>query len=489
MNKALLKETIAQGEGIEIEFKKSQFELPHNLLESVCAMLNRQGGHIILGVANNGTVEGVIQDCVQDMKDSFVSSINDSKQLDPKYYLSVQEFNLEGKKVLYIYIPESSQVHSCRNRVFDRNEDGDFDITSNSDLVRNLHIRKQGSFSENRIYPFLQLTDFRKDLINRSRQLAENHRPGHPWMELNNEDLLISAGLFKKDYATGKEGYSLAAALLFGHDEVIHNILPHYKTDAILRKVNIDRYDDREIVRTNLIESYDKLMAFVAKHLSDKFFLDGVVSISLRDHIFREIIANLLVHREFINEFPARLIIENDGVHCENWNRPHGSGLLVLGRHSPFQKNPVISGFFREIGRVDELGSGLRNSTRFLNLYSPGNKPEFIEGDIFKTFIPIAFVEETRRVEKGAIEEVIEKSFGRSSKNIKKKLVLLLDSIANNEGKRVPEHVKLTGISTASIVRYILQLRKAQIIAFSGKSPKTGGYYISTMYKSKFIIE
>jgi ATP-dependent DNA helicase RecG len=38
--------------------------------------------------------------------------------------------------------------------------------------------------------------------------------------------------------------------------------MPHYKTDAMLRKENLDRYDDRDDIRTNLIESFDRLMAF-----------------------------------------------------------------------------------------------------------------------------------------------------------------------------------------------------------------------------------
>ena len=114
-------------------------------------MLNRQGGHIILGVTNNRIIEGVIPDSIQSMKDDFASSVNNHQLLNPKYYLSIQDFNIEGKKVLYIFITESSQVHTYLNKVFDRNEDGDFDITTNADLVRNLHIRKQGSFSENKI--------------------------------------------------------------------------------------------------------------------------------------------------------------------------------------------------------------------------------------------------------------------------------------------------------------------------------------------------
>ena len=38
-----------------------------------------------------------------------------------------------------------------------------------------------------------------------------------------------------------------------GKDDVILNVAPTYVTDALVRKVNVDRYDDREIIKTNLI--------------------------------------------------------------------------------------------------------------------------------------------------------------------------------------------------------------------------------------------
>lgn len=43
---------------------------------------------------------------------------------------------------------------------------------------------------------------------------------------------------------------------------------------------------------------------------------------------------------------------------------------------------------FREIGLADELGSGMRNTYKFTKLYS-GGVPQFVEGDIFKTIIPL----------------------------------------------------------------------------------------------------
>ena len=86
---------------------------------------------------------------------------------------------IDDKKILYAYIPESSQVHRYLGKVFDRNEDGDFDISNNPDLVRQLHLKKQGSFSENTIYKVITLEDLRVDLIQRSRILANNNKPDY----------------------------------------------------------------------------------------------------------------------------------------------------------------------------------------------------------------------------------------------------------------------------------------------------------------------
>ena len=47
-----------------------------------------------------------------------------------------------------------------------------------------------------------------------------------------------------------------------------------------------------------------------------------------------------------------------------------------------------MQNFLREIGWVDELGSGVRNICKYNKIYS-GADPEFIEGDIFKTIIPL----------------------------------------------------------------------------------------------------
>ena len=55
---------------------------------------------------------------------------------------------------------------------------------------------------------------------------------------------------------------------------------------------------------------------------------------------------------------------------------------------TPYLKNPKITKGSKEIGWVDELGSGVRKIYKYNKIYSCA-EPEFIEGDTFKTGIPL----------------------------------------------------------------------------------------------------
>lgn len=151
----------------------------------------------------------------------------------------------------------------------------------------------------------------------------------------------------------------------------------------------MDRYDDRDVVITNLIESYDRLMEFGKKHLNDVFTLDGIQRVSARDKILREIISNLLMHRDFSSGYVPKFVIERDKITTENANLAHGHGNLNLKTFRPFAKNPSIAKVFREIGLADELESGMRNSYKYTKLY-PGGEPIFTEADVFTTVIPLS---------------------------------------------------------------------------------------------------
>ena len=383
-----LRRLLADGEGLTIEYKECVNGLNNSVWETVCSFSNRYGGHLILGSKDDGTPVGVNPNAAQQIKKNFASMLNNPQKTSPSLFLSLSDVVLDNKLLLYVYVPVSSQIQSCSGRIFDRNEDGDFDITNSADLVAQLSLRKSSQFTEREIFPYATLDDMRLDLIPRVKKMAVGHIPDHPWKDMDVMELFRSAGLYEDDKRTGKKGFNLAGILLFGKDEVVRSCAPGCVTDALLRRDKVDRYDDRRYVETNLIEAYDQLVAFIAKHTNDPFVLIGDQNVSVRSWIARELVSNLLAHREYSKAFNAKLIIQRERIYAENWNRSNEYGRIDPENFTPLSKNPIIAKFFMNIGRADQLGSGIRNLYNYTKLYS-GGEPELIEGDIFKTIIPL----------------------------------------------------------------------------------------------------
>ena len=383
-----IKKLIQNGEKIDVEFKESKNALTKDVFDTVCSFNNRNGGHILLGVNDKSEIVGVSEDKVDKVIKEFTTAINNPQKMNPPLYLVPEVFDIDEKKVIYIRVPKGYRVCRHNGRIWDRAYEGDINITDHSELVFKLYARKQGSYFVNKVYPNLDINFLDDSVIDKVRKMAVVRNRNHVWKNMNNEELLRSANLILTDLETKCEGITLAAILLFGKDNSIMSVLPQHKTDAIFRVENKDRYDDREVVITNLIDSYDRLIKFGQKHLNDLFVLDGIVNVSARDRILREIVSNTLAHRDYSSGYPAKMIIDDEKIIIENSNFIHGMGVLDLQKFEPFSKNPAISKVFREIGLADELGSGMRNTYKYTQLYS-GESPVFKEGDVFQTIIPL----------------------------------------------------------------------------------------------------
>jgi ATP-dependent DNA helicase RecG len=369
---------INNGECVTTEFKKARRKLPDNLFDTVCGMLNRYGGHIFLGVSDDGHCQGVETGYVQNMRKDFANQCNNPQKIAPTVHLELKEYHHDDAHILYLYVYQSSDVHRTAGKVIDRNEDGDFDITNNTVAISQLYLQKQNTYTENKIYPYADILELRKDLIGQARSMALSRKPDHVWGGMTDIELLRSAGLYDKDRATGQEGINLAGILLFGTDDLIRSVIPYYKTDAILRVNDIERYDDRDDIRTNLLDAYNRLVGFVKKHTDDRFALDGSQRISARDIIAREVCVNMLIHREYSNPSPARLIIGRETLETSNASKARTVGYIDINSYTPYPKNPKIAAVFKEIGLADELGSGMKKIMNYSWSYS-GRTPKFRE--------------------------------------------------------------------------------------------------------------
>ena len=108
---------------------------------------------------------------------------------------------------------------------------------------------------------------------------------------------------------------------------------------------------------------------------------------------------------------------------------------------------------------------------KYLPVYAPGKKPQFIEGNSFNMIIPLdeKLIEEFDRVGEIVTEGVTE--------GVKERLRELLQAIHGKEGLKTDDYAEILGISKKSLERYIKQLKDAGLIEFRG-APKSGGYYL-----------
>lgn len=284
--------------------------------------------------------------------------------------------------------------------------------------------------------------------------MASNRTANHPWSKMTNEEMLRSAGLYEKNLETGKSGFNLACILIFGKDEIIASALSYYKTDAILKVKDVERYDDRDDIRTNLLDSYTRLTDFIKKHLNDKFYIEGDQRINVRDVIARELCTNLLIHREYSNPYPARLIITKDEIITENANKPRTIGYIDLNNYSPYPKNPKIASFFKEIGLADELGSGIKKIAKYNKIYS-GGEPTFKDDEIFKANIPLVDLTDYNKIITNSelkilILEYIKNGNGVSRREINDYIYPKLNGSIENKNNRV--RTVLTHLRTKNVI-------------------------------------
>jgi ATP-dependent DNA helicase RecG len=232
-------------------------------------------------------------------------------------------------------------------------------------------------------------------------------------------------------------------------------------------------------------------VAFIRRNLPDKFHLEGIQRIDIRNIIFREIAANMLIHREFLHTFPAKFLIFSDRVITENWTKPYGKNPITLENLETHPKNPNIAHVFREMGWGEQLGSGRKNILKYAPYYYSNyqitieNEEKFVfeityRGDdninekINNTIVP----ENQKNKIYILIDEKINASNENINEDIKNQLYSIINFLYHQPNQNRIDLIEQSKKGRASVDRYIKILKDANIIELRG-SRKIGGYYLT----------
>ena len=379
---------IQAGEGISVEFKRCGSQPRQDTFETICSFANRQGGSVLLGVRDDGAVEGVPEASALSIERNISNVISNPNLFNVSPLVEFERLrDADGKLVIRVWIPMGPSLYTFKGAVYDRVADADVRVKSDVQIT-SMMARKQSYYSERTVYSWVTEDDLEMGLLGVVRDALRANDADHPWLSLSDSELLRAARLYGRDQLTGERGFNLAAVALLGKEDTILDVVPLYRTDAILRRVETDRYDDRLVCRSNLVRAHDELVGFCEKWLPDSFVLDGGQRKSARDVIVRELVCNCLIHREFVSPHIARITIDREGIRTRNASRALFAGPVTLESLDPTPKNPIIANFFTQMGRSEELGSGTRSLYKFSRLYT-GKDPVLEDGDQFTAFVPV----------------------------------------------------------------------------------------------------
>jgi predicted HTH transcriptional regulator len=182
---ASLKELIRSGESNRVEFKKTISQL-EKIARTLVAFANSRGGHILLGIQDDGSVSGV----GDTEEERYMLEKAALFYCRPEVTYTLEEEESQGKVVLKIEIPESTRKpHRCLSAsgewlLYVRS--GDQCILASPLVARSLEMEKEGRDSlmaspvtnnEKALFGFLDkrkritLKDYAK-LINVSKRRA-----------------------------------------------------------------------------------------------------------------------------------------------------------------------------------------------------------------------------------------------------------------------------------------------------------------------------
>ena len=364
---SFINELIKKQDDEQIEFL-SDFDIP-NILKSVCAFLNGEGGWILIGY--NGKKLVGVPDLIQSDINSLRENISDRIFPQPLVYVQLEDH--DDKIVALINVLKGArQPYSLDKKYYVRGSNNNIKEASPDDI--SLLLRSSNKFTStweklttiDAVFEDLNKSEVTKTVTDANKIGKGNVIPKDPQEFLSYFQLA--------DYTAIKNG----AVVLFGKTptkflpqcRIRITVLPEGKTG--------DRFEDTLLIEDNLFTAFEKIADYFRQALPiiSEFKSDNWNRINREkfpSDALDEAIVNAMVHRDYgdvsgditINIYPEKIEIINSGEIPPDIIK----GKSTIEAHHSVLRNPTISHMFYLRGKMEKLGRGLTLiKERFVNL-------------------------------------------------------------------------------------------------------------------------
>ena len=397
MNRTDLVAAIVGGENSRVEFKRDDIR-PAELAERMAGLLNLEGGHILLGVEDDGTVSGLAR-APGRAEEWVMQAARDN--LQPAAIPVWQELEwVPGKRVGVVTLPPNApdKPYKVRRGSHWVTKVRVGTITRDATREEEQRLYQQSGGLRYGLKPVtgsgLDDLDHRRlrDYFARVRGDASVPSPdSDEWVQLLcNLELAIDAA--------GHTSATIDGMLLFGAN--VGRFVPQSGIRTICYEGQEPDYGARSdedikgplvplgtpdglVAETGVV---DRAVDFVRRNSAVSSRLEGARRVERRDYpeeAIREVVVNSLAHRDYsIEGADAMLSIFSDRLEIQSPGRlPNTITVDGLRSGARYARNQTLVNIMRDYGYVDARGMGIRNKVIPSMAAHNGTEPEFIEDD------------------------------------------------------------------------------------------------------------
>lgn len=393
MLKSDLLELIAQDEGAKLEFKRDD-ERPEILAKAVVAFANMNGGIVLVGVEDDGSISGIQRNNLQEwLMDTVIG-----RYVHPFILPDYEEISVEGKRVAVVKIPQGNAKpyvlkYKDRQDVYVR-------YGSTSQLA--------GREQQARLFDLGGLLSVEKFPVHGSSVSdLDEHRfkeyfrdiltqsPGEDLHEMMiNHSFLVgdttplacsyfAYALFAKKPQLRLPQAGVRLSVYGGNDKGYNTIFDKILDAPLLERRGSSGANDP--VEPAL---HERVSALIQPHISTEA-LQGMSRKRAWDYPFeaiRELLINAFIHRDWTKQDYVRIVVYNNRMEISSpGSLPNGMTTERIKSGAQLQRNPSAVRIFRDYGYVEDQGIGIRRKVIPLMQQHNEREPDFeVTEDHFK---------------------------------------------------------------------------------------------------------
>ncbi|MEA3475404.1 MAG: helix-turn-helix domain-containing protein [Candidatus Cloacimonadota bacterium] len=372
---------ISQGESETVEFKESLGEWKE-IINTISAFSNTNGGVILVGINDCGGISGVITG--KSTLEDLTNKINENT--DPKIYPHITTKLIDGKSIVIIEIKESfDHLVVAFGRPYKRV--GKSTVRMSKDEYESLILEKHKEklYFDSQICKEASLGDIDNIKVKRFIERANFERRLEINPNITPKEALKKLSLVKKDKLAN------AAILLFGKNPQKFFLQAETRC-ARFKGTEPLEFIDMKVFGGNIIDQREDALEFVKEHIQLHAEIKGTERIERWEYpieAIREAITNAICHRNYKISSNAQIRIFDDRI--EVWGcGPLPEPLTVEDlrkKHDSVLRNPLIGKCFFLIKYIEQWGTGTnRMIKKCLSSGLPEPLFEEISGNLVVTF-------------------------------------------------------------------------------------------------------